>query len=131
MAKQLVSAMTGAFEPERYHDAYREALLKVIEAKVDGQEIEAPEPVVETRGLTDLMAVLEASVAQARASRAGQGEEEPAAKAKTAKASKAKAAASDAAEEPIPVSRARRSTKASPSKAGTAEAAPQRRRKSA
>jgi DNA end-binding protein Ku len=131
MAKQLVSAMTGAFEPERYHDAYREALLKVIEAKVDGQEIEAPEPVVETRGLTDLMAVLEASVAQARASRAGQGEEEPAAKAKTAKASKAKAAASDAAEEPIPVSRARRSTKASASKAGTAEAAPQRRRKSA
>jgi DNA end-binding protein Ku len=131
MAKQLVSAMTGAFEPERYHDAYREALLKVIEAKVDGQEIEAPEPVVETRGLTDLMAVLEASVAQARASRAGGAEEEPAAKAKTAKVSKAKAAASDAAEEPIPVSRARRTTKASASKAGTAEAAPQRRRKSA
>jgi DNA end-binding protein Ku len=130
MAKQLVSAMTGAFEPERYHDAYREALLKVIEAKVDGQEIEAPEPVVETKGLTDLMAVLEASVAQARASRTGQAEEQPAAKAKASKSSKAKAS-DDAAEEPIPVSRARRTTKASAAKEKTAEAAPQRRRKSA
>ncbi len=131
MAKQLVSAMTGTFEPERYHDAYREALLKVIEAKVDGQEIEAPEPVVETKGLTDLMAVLEASVAQARASRAGQAEEEPAAKAKASRSSKAKASSDEAAEEPIPVSRARRSTKASAAKEKTAEAAPQRRRKSA
>ena len=69
MAKQLVSAMTGEFEPERYRDEYREALLKVIEAKVDGQPVAVPEPVVETRGLTDLMAVLEASVAAARDAR--------------------------------------------------------------
>jgi DNA end-binding protein Ku len=128
MARQLVSAMTGDFEPERYHDAYREALLKVIEAKVDGQEIEAPEPVVETRGLTDLMAVLEASVAQARASRAEQAEAKPAAK--SSRASKAKATSSDKAEEPIPVSRGRRSTKAA-TEEKTAGAAPQRRRKSA
>ena len=69
MAKQLVSAMTGEFEPERYRDEYREALLKVIEAKVDGQPVAMPEPVVEARGLTDLMAVLEASVAAARDAR--------------------------------------------------------------
>ena len=50
MAKQLVSAMTGEFEPERYRDEYREALLKVIEAKVDGQPVAMPEPVVEARG---------------------------------------------------------------------------------
>jgi DNA end-binding protein Ku len=131
MAKQLVSAMTGAFEPERYHDAYREALLKVIEAKVDGQEIEAPEPVVETRGLTDLMAVLEASVAQARASRAGQAEEAPAAKAKTSKSSKAKATADEAAKEPIPVSRGRKTAKSAAGADEPAEAAPARRRKSA
>jgi DNA end-binding protein Ku len=128
MAKQLVSAMTGAFEPARYHDAYREALLKVIEAKVDGQEIEAPEPVVETKGLTDLMAVLEASVAAARASRS-ETEQKPAAKAASAKtSSKAKAKADD--EAPIPVSRARTSAKAS-EPAEPAAAAPQRRRKSA
>ena len=131
MAKQLVSAMTGAFEPQRYHDAYREALLKVIEAKVDGQEIEAPEPVVETRGLTDLMAVLEASVAQARASRAGEAQEEPAAKAKTSRSSKAKATTDEAVEEPIPVSRGRKAAKSPAGADKAAEAAPQRRRKSA
>ncbi len=78
MAKQLVSAMTGEFEPERYRDEYREALLQVIEAKVDGQPVAMPEPVAESRGLTDLMAVLEASVAAARDARkaapAGRGD---------------------------------------------------------
>jgi DNA end-binding protein Ku len=124
MAKQLVTAMTGVFEPERYHDAYREALLKVIEAKVDGQEIEAPEPVVETRGLTDLMAVLEASVAAARAGRAEQAEQP--AKAKAAPKAKSKSAT----EEPVPVSRGRKPAKASQGVEAEA-AAPQRRRKSA
>jgi DNA end-binding protein Ku len=73
MARQLVDALTGEFDPSRYHDEYREALLKVIGAKVEGQPIEALEPVAETSKLTDLMAVLEASVAAARAdaSRAG------------------------------------------------------------
>jgi DNA end-binding protein Ku len=126
MAKQLVSAMTGEFEPQRYHDAYREALLKVIEAKVDGQEIEAPEPVVETRGLTDLMAVLEASVAAARANRAEPAEAAPA-KAKATGGSRSKAAKADAAEEPIPVTRGRKAAKASE----PAATASQRRRKSA
>ena len=74
MARQLVEALTGEFDPARYHDEYREALLKVIEAKVDGQPVEAPEPVAETSKLTDLMAVLEASVAAARAD-AGKGAE--------------------------------------------------------
>jgi DNA end-binding protein Ku len=129
MAKQLVSAMTGDFEPERYHDAYREALLKVIEAKVDGQEVEAPEPVVETKGLTDLMAVLEASVAAARAGRASQADEPAAAKAKPAGSSKAKAATADAADEPIPVARGRKAKAATSTEAEAA--APQRRRKSA
>jgi DNA end-binding protein Ku len=125
MAKQLVGAMTGSFEPERYHDAYREALLQVIQAKVDGQEIEAPEPVVEAKGLTDLMAVLEASVAAARAGRA---EKEGAA---------AKPKADAEAEEPIPVGRGRRTAAKAGAKApaakadAAAEPAPQRRRKSA
>jgi DNA end-binding protein Ku len=137
MAKQLVSAMTGDFEPERYHDAYREALLKVIEAKVEGEEIEAPEPVVEAKGLTDLMAVLEASVAAARAGRAAQAEEQPASKAKGATGSRSKAAKAGEAEEPIPVSRGRskaaRTTKAEAAKGAeeAAAATPQRRRKSA
>ena len=42
MAEQLVAAMTGEFDPSDYRDEYREALMGVIEAKVDGREIVAP-----------------------------------------------------------------------------------------
>jgi DNA end-binding protein Ku len=42
MAEQLVEAMTEPFDPARYRDEYREALLQVINAKVEGQEIAAP-----------------------------------------------------------------------------------------
>ncbi len=66
MARQLVQALTGEFDASRYHDEYREALLKVIDDKVAGRPVEAQLPEVESSKLTDLMAVLEASVAAAR-----------------------------------------------------------------
>ena len=69
MANQLVSAMTGEFDPAQYKDEYREALEAVIEAKVEGKEtveIEEPE---ESGKLIDLMAALEASVNAAKAAR--------------------------------------------------------------
>jgi DNA end-binding protein Ku len=71
MAKQLVSAMTGEFEPENYKDEYRDALMQVIEAKVEGHETVVPEPVEETGNLVDLMAALEASVKASKAARSG------------------------------------------------------------
>src|SRR5438105_6121790 len=44
MAEQLIEAMTGEFDPEQYHDEYREALMQVIESKVEGREtVAAPE----------------------------------------------------------------------------------------
>ncbi len=95
MAKQLVSAMTGEFDPAQYKDEYREALETIIQAKVEGKEtveIEAPE---ESGNLIDLMAALEASVNAAKAAR-----DQPvsvadakAAKAAGTKASKTKTAA--------------------------------------
>ena len=69
MAKQLVSAMTGEFRPEDYHDEYRDALMKVIDAKVEGHQPEIAEPVEETGNLIDLMAALEASVKATKAAR--------------------------------------------------------------
>src|SRR6476619_7157518 len=45
MARQLVSAMTGEFDADSYHDEYRDALMKVIEAKVEGHEVTEPEEV--------------------------------------------------------------------------------------
>ena len=38
MARQLVSAMTGEFDPSQYKDEYRQALETIIEAKVEGKE---------------------------------------------------------------------------------------------
>jgi DNA end-binding protein Ku len=69
MAEQLIEAMTGDFEPTQYRDEYREALMGVIEAKVEGRQVvqAAQEP---AGALIDLMAALEASVHAARASRA-------------------------------------------------------------
>jgi DNA end-binding protein Ku len=73
MAEQLVEALTGEFNPARYKDEYREALLKVIDSKVAGQPLQAPAPAAEASKLTDLMAVLEASVAAARSEQADTG----------------------------------------------------------
>jgi DNA end-binding protein Ku len=65
MAEQLVEAMTDEFDPGKFKDEYREALLQVIQAKVDGVEIAEPEPVEESANLVDLMKLLQASVKQA------------------------------------------------------------------
>jgi len=99
MAKQLVSAMTGKFDPAQYKDEYRQALEGVIQAKVEGKETVEIEPPEETGKLIDLMAALEASVKTAKEARAA-GSAEPVsvadvreAKAKTAKAASSKAAA--------------------------------------
>lgn len=69
MAAQLIEAMTGEFDPANYRDEYREALMQVIEAKIEGREtveVEAPE---EETKLVDLMAALQASVRAATESR--------------------------------------------------------------
>ena len=61
MARQLVAAMTGEFDPAEYKDEYRDALMQVIESKIEGHEVKAAEPAEETGKLIDLMAALEAS----------------------------------------------------------------------
>jgi DNA end-binding protein Ku len=102
MARQLVEALTGEFDASRYRDEYREALLKVIDSKVAGQPVEAPAPEPEASKLTDLMAVLEASVAAARSDKAAVTAPAEAAgrkpisveKARTTRARKAKASTS-------------------------------------
>ena len=74
MADQLADAMTADFDPTRYRDEYREALMAVIEAKVAGQQVvEQPAAAEEgTASLADLMKLLEASVkAQVAARDAG------------------------------------------------------------
>jgi DNA end-binding protein Ku len=110
MAKQLVSAMTGEFDADSYHDEYRDALMKVIEAKVEGHEVTEPEEVEETGNLVDLMAALEASV---KASKAARESTAPvsvadAKKERAARSSKAAAKKSDDDAEAAPPKRKRK-----------------------
>ncbi|MBX7161998.1 MAG: Ku protein, partial [Acidimicrobiia bacterium] len=65
MARQLVDSLTAKWDPDRYRDSYREQVLELIDAKAAGQEI-VTEPSPETSAkVVDLMAALEASLAQA------------------------------------------------------------------
>ena len=130
MARQLVESMTGDFDPAQYKDEYREALEKIIEAKVEGKEtveIEEPE---ESGKLIDLMAALEASVSAAKAARAA-GSEEPVsvAEAREAKAKAAKAATAKAEAAGRPQPAAKSAGAAPPTRRGPAK--PARKRKSA
>jgi DNA end-binding protein Ku len=62
MAAQLIEAMTGEFDPANYRDEYREALMQVIESKIEGREVVEVETEEEPTKLVDLMAALQASV---------------------------------------------------------------------
>ena len=88
MAKSLVDMLTGDFEPAKYRDNYREALLELIERKAEGQEIKRPAPVAGK--VTDLMEALRASVEAAKRERLGEApaadEAEPAKPARRRKA---------------------------------------------
>ena len=65
MARQLIENLTSEWSPEQYSDEYREALVRIVEAKINGDEIEViqPEP---TAKVVDLMEALKASVAAAK-----------------------------------------------------------------
>ncbi len=93
MAAQLIEAMTGEFDPEQYRDEYREALMGVIEAKVEGRQVVKAEPEPETN-LVDLMAALQASVNAAKEARSTSAQRPTSVKeAKEAKEAREKAGA--------------------------------------
>jgi DNA end-binding protein Ku len=94
MARQLIEALSGDFEPEKYTDAYREQLLEIIEKKAAGEEIVAEPMVEEPAKVVDLMAALEASLARAGKGGADEASARPAKAAakKTKKAGAKKAA---------------------------------------
>jgi len=101
MAAQLIEAMTGEFDPAAYRDEYREALMQVIESKIEGREtVEVEEPAEPTK-LVDLMAALQASVSAATSARDAKGKPVSVAEAKEKRAASGKAAAkkADAEEE--------------------------------
>lgn len=65
MAKTLINSMDTPFDPEKYKDEYQEKLRGLIETKISGKEIVAPDP-DNTGKVIDLMDALKASVEKAK-----------------------------------------------------------------
>jgi len=67
MAKSLIDSMSSKWNPEKYKDDYREALMEVIEEKVEagGNEIEEkPKKAPKPTKVIDLVSVLQKSLEQ-------------------------------------------------------------------
>jgi DNA end-binding protein Ku len=61
LAKMLVESLAGEFEPEKYHDNYRDNLRKMIDSKIEGHKVvETPEPTIAP--VIDIMEALKKSL---------------------------------------------------------------------
>jgi DNA end-binding protein Ku len=89
MAESLIENLTDKWDPTRYSDEYREALLEIVEKKVAGEEIEVVEAPEEAK-VVDLMEALKQSVEATK----GTTKKETGAKASGRKAASRKKAAS-------------------------------------
>jgi DNA end-binding protein Ku len=94
MAERLIEEMSGDWEPQKYHDRYREDLMKRIDEKVRNKEThtltEAPKggKPQKSAEVIDLMAVLKQSLEKG----GSQGSRKPARKATQGRKSRKKAA---------------------------------------
>jgi DNA end-binding protein Ku len=75
LARMFIQAMAAEFEPAKYQDNYRQAVLELLQAKAEGQTISTPEaPAARPTG--DLMEALKASLGMMK--KPPQKEKEPA-----------------------------------------------------
>jgi DNA end-binding protein Ku len=70
MAERLIEALAGDWQPDRYEDRHREAVMAVIERKAAGGTIEISEPQA-AEPVPDLLAALQASIEQSSKRRPG------------------------------------------------------------
>jgi DNA end-binding protein Ku len=93
MAQQLIDSLSNEFDPDRFHDEYRERVLELIERKASGEQITVEPQAEEPEEVPDLMAALEASLAAVK---------------------------SDSSDEPAPASKPRKKAASSRSNGGKA-----------
>src|SRR6202044_2871566 len=77
IARQLIESMTTDWDPERYHDSYRERGEEVIESSGNGEEIEAGAPAPRARKVVALTEMVAQSLEKANG-KATRKREEPA-----------------------------------------------------
>ncbi|RSS86911.1 Ku protein [Streptomyces sp. WAC02707] len=71
MALRLVDALSGPWEPERYHDTYQEKVRELVRAKAEGQEVAVAGEAPQATNVVDLMDVLRGSLERAGGARGG------------------------------------------------------------
>jgi len=73
MAKDLIAKMSGKWNPGQYRDEYHDALMKVIQEKVEsgGKEVPAHGTPKKPTNVVDLVSVLQESLQQAEKGKAG------------------------------------------------------------
>jgi DNA end-binding protein Ku len=65
LAEQLIEQLARPdFDPGRYEDGYRQAVLEAVDRKVAGEEVVAPPPEEEREQIIDLVAALKQSLAE-------------------------------------------------------------------
>jgi DNA end-binding protein Ku len=63
MAQALIDSMSGEWEPEKYRDQYRDALMEIIESKAKNKELPAAAPAApRATNVVDLVKVLQESI---------------------------------------------------------------------
>lgn len=80
IAHQLIEALAGDWDPEKYHDSFQENLKKLIETKLEGGQIQPVEPPRKLAPVVDLMAALKESLAQTKKPAASEKAESQASK---------------------------------------------------
>ena len=64
VAHQLIEALAGDWDPEKYKDSFQDNLKQLIETKLEGGEVAAVEKPKKLAPVVDLMAALKQSLAQ-------------------------------------------------------------------
>src|SRR5205807_1208027 len=64
VAHQLIQALAADFKPEKYSDTFEENLKKMIQARLEGKEVEAVEKPRKPAPVVDLMDALRKSLEQ-------------------------------------------------------------------
>ncbi|HYX69284.1 MAG TPA: Ku protein [Terriglobales bacterium] len=66
LATNLIESLEASFEPDKYKDGYRESLMAMIQAKVEGREVVEAAAPSHLAPVVDILEALKMSIAQAK-----------------------------------------------------------------
>jgi len=66
LASTLIQSLEAPFEPDKYKDAYRENLMSLVRAKVEGRQTVEPAPAQHLAPVVDILEALKMSLAEVK-----------------------------------------------------------------